>query len=368
MMSSREQLGRLVSGLQSLRGETVSDDELKQGLMRHILDCVSALGSVARSAALRPTHDEVFLAALKQIIDRNMKISRGETPLESFPSKWIHGQFPGSGDSDSYSWLPLHWCAALSDESDTINKEHLRALLEEDPVDLQLMSEDQEVSPTSLAIAKDNPSLGFINELISIDGSVVQKPDRDGAFALMYACAWNEKTTLTEKLYSLNPKAINFTDAYGFLPLHFACYAGTLENVIFLLLKYPKAAMIKNRAGVLPLLACAANTRRGGVEMARVLIEEYPEAINIPDDEGSLPLHIAAQFSSIDTIKFFYAVNPSAASTANSEGLLPMHFAGLRKEKDIDIVDFLTEANTDAEAAKFVSDSSVPNKEECSMS
>ena len=102
--------------------------------------------------------------------------------------------------------------------------------------------------------------------------------------------------------------------------------------------------------------------------MARVLLDEYPEAISIPDDEGSLPLHIAAQFSSFHVIRFLYAVNPSAASTANSEGLLPMHFAGLRKEKDIDIVDFLAEANTDAEAAMFVPEPVAQNKEECIIS
>ena len=364
MSSSREQLSQLVVQLKSLEQEEgLTDDELKQGLMGHVLGCIATIGTIEKPSE-RPTHDLVFQAAVSHVFERNAKILRGESIVESFPTKWMHQHF--SENKDITNWLPLHWCAALSDNTEAITACHLKELLEEDP-SLRLISEEQEVSPTSLAIAKLNPSHSFVNELIAIDPSVVEVPDRDGAMALMYAGAWNEDTSLLERLYSLNPKAVSSTDAYGFLPLHFASYAGTVDSVSYLLSKYPKAARVKNRAGVLPLLASSANARRGGVEMARVLLEEYPDAISIPDDEGSLPLHIAAQFSSFDLIRFLYAVNPSAASTANSEGLLPMHFAGLRKEKNIDIVDFLAEANTDAEAAKFVP-LPTAGKEECIIS
>lgn len=364
MSSPREQLSHLAGQLTTVeQQEGLTDVELKQGLMGHILGCIATMGTIEKESE-RPVHDFVFQAAVNHVFERNAKILRGENIIESFPTKWIHQHFSENGDLTN--WLPLHWCAVLSDETETITVSHLKKLLEEDP-SLRLTSEEQEVSPTSLAIAKLNPSHTFVNELIVIDPDVVKVPDRDGAMALMYAGAWNEDTALLEKIYSLNPKAVNCTDAYGFLPLHFASYAGTVESVSYLLSKYPKAARVKNRAGVLPLLASSANARHGGVEMARVLLEEYPDAISIPDDEGSLPLHIAAQFSSFDLIRFLYAVNPVAASTANSEGLLPMHFAGLRKVKNIDIVDFLAEANTDAEAAKFVP---VPTagKEECIIS
>lgn len=364
MSSHRHRLALLLNGLQVLEGSAdMSDEELRYGLMSHALGCLSVLGAFPTTTS-QPTHDFIFEAALKRIMERNLKIASGDSLVESFPTKWIFQQFPR--ETATASWLPLHWCAALSDDTEEINANHLHELMKEDPT-LQLISDQYEVSPCSLATAKRNPSQDFMKKLISLNADVVKIPDRDGAMALMYAGAWNEGTAVLEKIYSLNPKAISSTDAYGFLPLHFASYAGEVNSVSFLLSKYPKAARIKNRAGVLPLLASAANARHGGVEMARILLEEYPEAISIADDEGSLPLHIAAQFASFDLIRFLYAVNPSAASTPNVEGLLPMHFAGLRKEKNIDIVDFLTEANTDAEAAKFVPAANA-GKEECIIS
>ena len=366
-MSYIDDLDRLICGLQALRSKAASKSEVKKGIQRHLLGCISILGSVSLDEPAQPVHDEVFQASIIEIMSRNSKLANREALVESFPTKWIHQQYPGDNCAETAldSWLPLHWCASLSNDSETINTSHLKGLLSEDS-SLELISTDPEVSPTSLAIAKLNPSTTFVNELISINPEVIKRSDRDGALALMYAGAWNNDTFLLERLYTLYPRAISESDAYGFLPLHFTCYAGTTESVTFLLSKYSKAAKIKNRAGVLPLLASAANVRRGGVEMARVLLDEYPEAISVQDNEGSLPLHIAAQFASFDLIRFLYAVNPSAASTANSEGLLPMHFAGLRKEKNIDIVDFLSEANTDAEAAKFVP--TAAPKEECIVS
>lgn len=364
MASPRDQLNQLLQGLKALEASPdLASDQLRDGLMSHVLGCMTTLGSI-KSTTPRPIHDHVFKSAIQCILDRNEKLSNSESIVESFPTKWIHGYFPGNGQNAG--WLPLHWCALISNNADIINSSHLRGLISENSA-LSIISTELEVSPTSLAVATSIPSHDFFKVLLEIDRDVVKLPDRDGAMALMYAGAWNDNTTLLEKIYALNPKAISATDAYGFLPLHFACYAGTVDSISFLLSKYPDAARVKNRAGVLPLLASAANSRRGGVEMARILLDEYPDAISVPDDEGSFPLHIAAQFASFDLIRFLYAVYPAAASTSNSEGLLPMHFAGLRKEKNIEIVDFLTEANTDAEAAQFVP---VPTsgKEECTVS
>lgn len=349
--------------------------------MAHVLESVAALAKL-RNIKAKPTHFDVFRGAVNCMLQRAV-----DAPvIEPYPVKWINQEFLYQDEPEAESatdkarsrgpcdWLPLHWCAALSGSSDATASGgmnnmttgvHLNRVLEEDP-SLKLVSHKYEVSPLSLSVAKAHPSMSFVDNVVRLDPKALTTPDRDGAVALMYAAAWNADTALMERLYTMNPNACSATDAYGFYPLHFACYVGTLPAVQFLLQKYPKAARLKNRAGTLPLLASCVNSRRGGVDMARSLLDVYPQAISTSDDEGNLPLHMAAQHGSIELIKYLHSLHPIAASAPNTEGLLPMHFAALRKDKDIEVVNFLTEMNTDENAAKFVP--SGARKDDCKMS
>lgn len=77
--------------------------------------------------------------------------------------------------------------------------------------------------------------------------------------------------------------------------------------------------------------------------MARELIALDASAASRLDDEGSLPLHVAAQFGSFELIQYLYDIYPFGASQPNHEGLLPMHLAGLRKQKSVAVLNLLTE-------------------------
>lgn len=328
-----EQAGRL---------DTAQWSSMSVELEGHVLDCIATLAAL-KGAAKAPVRSEVFKAVVQHLYDRAQAVARGITFSESFPMTWIHEKFPAmTGVRRHHSWLPLHWCGALSEADSPLGASHLTGLLHEDP-SLVLMDDRNEVSVLSLAVAKARPNLSFVETLLSVESSAAAVPDRDGALPLMYAAAWNETLTVLSKLYDCYPAAVSETDAFGYTPLHFACYAGTLDAVRFLLAKDPRGASKRNNAGSLPLHACAANTRHGGAQMARVLCESWPDAVSSADGEGSLPLHVAAQYADVDQIRYLYDKYPDAATQANDEGLLPMHMAGLRKLKSVDILNLLTE-------------------------
>ena len=341
--SSTMAVRKLADNMQSILNRTDSHKPLKHYLMTHILECVSTL-AVVDHFGQAPTHKEVFKAAVCHMLDNSYNTAAGSVSTESYPMTWIHELYLTQRDTNTLPnpWLPLHWCGALSSEESEITFSHLRGIMDEDHK-LSLVGKEYDVSVLSLAVAKSRPSLAFVEAILSVRRDAVRVPDKDGALPLMYAAAWNEDITVLMKLYDEFPGAVKEKDAFGYTPLHFACYAGTLDAVKFLLSKYPKAAKSTTTNGAIPLHACASNSRYSNPEMSRILVECYREGIFAVDSDGSLPLHVAAQFSSIEVIRYLCGVYPAAAGHMNYEGLLPMHMAGLRKHKCADILSYLTE-------------------------
>jgi ankyrin repeat protein len=319
---------------------------LRDALMGHVLACVATF-AVTDDFGKTPFLNDLYKSVVSHLFSHAETCASGAAAVvESYPMTWIHEQFPARTAEGRGSWLPLHWCGALSGADSSINAEHLNGILGEDR-SLALLhrrgAAQEEVSVLSLAVAKARPSLAFVEALLSINRDTAAAADKDGALPLMYAAAWNEGPAVLLKLYDVYPKAVSATDSYGFTPLHFACYAGTLDAVKFLVAKHPKAVFSRNSSGALPLHGCAANVRYGSIDMFRALLELHREAVSAADSDGSLPLHIAAEFASIDVIRYLYDMYPSAASQQNDEGLLPMHMAGLRKQKSVDVLNLLTD-------------------------
>jgi len=81
----------------------------------------------------------------------------------------------------------------------------------------------------------------------------------------------------------------------GNLPLHTACGSrkSLLEAVQFLASAYPVALKCPNtQAGNLPLHEAARHV--APLSILKFLVEKYPEAVRIPNEDGNLPLHLAA--------------------------------------------------------------------------
>ena len=81
----------------------------------------------------------------------------------------------------------------------------------------------------------------------------------------------------------------------GNLPLHTACGSqkSLLEAVQFIASAYPVALKCPNtQAGNLPLHEAAGHV--APLSVLKFLVKKYPEAVRIPNEDGNLPLHLAA--------------------------------------------------------------------------
>ena len=55
------------------------------------------------------------------------------------------------------------------------------------------------------------------------------------------------------------------------------------------------------------------------LSIVRMMLELYPEAAKIPDNNFSLAIHKAAQFASVDVILIVHEVFPAGVRTSDSE-------------------------------------------------
>lgn len=74
----------------------------------------------------------------------------------------------------------------------------------------------EDVSPLSVVVARTSPNDACLKVLLNFQPDAVNKPDKDGAFALMYASAWNETELCVHYMHQLNPQAIKMVDKYGY--------------------------------------------------------------------------------------------------------------------------------------------------------
>jgi ankyrin repeat protein len=72
-------------------------------------------------------------------------------------------------------------------------------------------------------------------------------------------------------------------------------------------------------------------SRRGDIELLRLLIEEEGNDVNLGDDDGSTPLHWAAYFDRVDTILYLLQRGADIDRPNTKEGQTPLHWACISK-------------------------------------
>lgn len=141
----------------------------------------------------------------------------------------------------------------------------------------------------------------------------------------LHLAASNPRATsgFLQKLIQLHPRAATVPDADGYLPFHLACKAGKAWDEISVLYEaYPAALQIASPK--LPLfLACCHSLDTG---LVQELVQLYPEAARVRDDDGRYPLHIAcATGKSWETIEALVHAHALSVSSTDQTGKVPFH-------------------------------------------
>lgn len=191
--------------------------------------------------------------------------------------------------------------------------------------------------PLHIACAVQPRSV-VVRELISQDARALRVKNSLGDLPLHRVClntgpeaALVLKEVLAEthpvaKGVPLYPEAVEKRAQGGNCALHLACgNSNSVDVVRALVAAWPEACSLKNDEGNYPIHCCCMNRHSGVVQgMIEVLLELCPEATEMRGLHGSLPLHVAAEFScSLDAVKLLITKHKYATFVKSEKGEMP---------------------------------------------
>lgn len=243
------------------------------GMMRHILDSLGALRFRMQTETVVPQIKRVFQSAavkfLEEIVDKDFDdISAIGLLMNTFPDEKKKG--------DGRGMLTLHWAAACEQTSEA----------------------------DFTAIYRAHPAVANHDHSKSAQ-------DLD----------------LNEDFMGTDSKLVVHTN--GHLPIHFLVSQRRpkLANILTLLASNKATVRVADGSGWLPLHWCANNC--ADVDVARVLVDEYPQALSHINKRGQLPFQLAARNRNIDMLRYLYHMHPDALMTIDYQGNSALHEASI---------------------------------------
>ena len=135
------------------------------------------------------------------------------------------------------------------------------------------------------------------------------------------------------------------------VPLHALCKnkRTPLDILTQCLDLYPEATETRDSCfGILPVhVACRSG--HASIEWVDRLLRSYTDSLDVPDDSGNLPMHLACSFGSMDLIR--YLVDRCTANQLehrNSKQQTPLHLACSRSDVTATVIKHLLDKCQDA--------------------
>lgn len=120
---------------------------------------------------------------------------------------------------------------------------------------------------------------------------LVQHTDNDGDSTLYWACYRNAPVDIVEAIHKIHPSLITKRSVYGgTTPIDYACRYSPEDLVKYLLRAGPHTVALADNSGWLPLHYAVFCRRSPSV--IKLLLLEFPSAINATDIWGETSLHV----------------------------------------------------------------------------
>jgi hypothetical protein len=199
----------------------------------------------------------------------------------------------------------------------------VRELAQLHPAALEMMNTSRK-TPLHLAAEKSN-SVAMIRELAQLYPAALEMKNADGDTPLHLAVIHSDSVEIVRELASLSPAALVTMNAYDETPLAVVTSPYRYDDVSevqgklqVLLEAAPQAAGIacssdRNRLALYQILQNSSR-RFVTLEMVAMVLAAYKDAVNIPDDDGWLPVHFAAEVAPVDILKMIALENMSNLS------------------------------------------------------
>ena len=156
------------------------------------------------------------------------------------------------------------------------------------------------------------------------------KPAASGTETILHLCCrFYPPCDILRAIYECNPQAVDQVDETGRFPIHVACFGGASLKVIeFLIEKTSQlAATAQDATGKTTLhLTCEyyvwnynplwkkardISAEDAVIDVVKMLCDQYPDMVNIDDDEGRVAIETAIEFES--SIKVIKAIQKASA-------------------------------------------------------
>ena len=208
---------------------------------------------------------------------------------------------------------------------------------------------------------------GIIRCLLEYFPDAANYTDEYGCLPLHWACK-NKNVTfnITQLLIAAAPNSVRGVNSYGNMPLHDLCsnqYVDEMTEIKilkFLIDKYQEAVQHADNNGSLPIHIAAG---RKSPELCSVLIEAFPGSEQMNDANDRLPLHHACFKGSLATVEYLYNLFPNAINTTTTWSYYPVHAAILGiKFRDnpaaaVEVVQFLLDCDPSVKLQKYQGES-----------
>lgn len=150
---------------------------------------------------------------------------------------------------------------------------------------------------------------------------------------------WNPrgppKTRQVQALFRRNPSSASaeFVDGRTLLHKCVENYCHEVDLIRELIVAYPEALEMTDAMGYLPLHRALKRHRKGHVpslELIDLLVKNAPNTIHATTLDGSLPLHLAAEHNtrtSLEIVRYLVDAFPGSTRRRDYQGLYPLHRA-----------------------------------------
>ena len=208
--------------------------------------------------------------------------------------------------------------------------------------------------PIRLACAhgKRDDTADTIQYMLELDPELINEEDSDGYLPIH--CADYGNTNAIELLLKFDPDAASkeANDGTRWLPLHFACrYSPNLSSIQVLYDAYPEAILARDRDGEAPLDNAREEVNQPTIEFLQTQFEYARQAQDMTamttvDENGQLPLHCALKNNApLGSIKLLTEASPAAVQVSDQNGAYPLHIAC--EFSSATVVKFLVECDKD---------------------
>jgi ankyrin repeat protein len=198
---------------------------------------------------------------------------------------------------NNYGWLSLHLAVRDSESLDLV-----RFLVEQCPPSVQMRTDDEWSTVLHIA-AHYSRKLEIVQFVHQSWPDALREQSDDGCTPLHEATQgsfWGNRALVRLEIirYFLDqlPGLVEETNRRGYLPLHFAAASHATPDVIRLLVergpKYLLLARLHDDGEVALHMAVAHNVHHGApLDVVETLVELCPKALQVADKRGFLPLH-----------------------------------------------------------------------------